>query len=138
MKLVTSMIGAPAMLSSLPRHQVVDLIPPKHVGTGRASHPRYALSASGSGCIGKQRRDAYGARGRAVSAMHRRIEMRVILAAFIVAAGVGTLASSGASAAPANGAVIANASAQTSTVQSVMGGCGRGWHRGPRGGCRPN
>jgi hypothetical protein len=69
---------------------------------------------------------------------HRRFEMRVILAAFIVAAGVGALASSGASAAPANGAAIANASAQTSTVQSVMGGCGRGWHRGPRGGCRPN
>jgi hypothetical protein len=70
--------------------------------------------------------------------MHRRIEMRVILAAFVVAAGVGTLASSGASAASANGAAIANASAQTSTVQSVMGGCGRGWHRGPRGGCGPN
>ncbi|MFZ0836944.1 MAG: hypothetical protein WAM77_05795, partial [Xanthobacteraceae bacterium] len=44
--------------------------------------------------------------------------MRVILAAFIVAAGVGTLASSGASAAPANGAAIANASAQTSTCRS--------------------
>jgi Spy/CpxP family protein refolding chaperone len=69
---------------------------------------------------------------------HRRTEMRVILAAFIVAASVGTLASSGASAAPANGAAIANASAQTSTVLSVMGGCGRGWHRGPRGGCRRN
>jgi hypothetical protein len=63
--------------------------------------------------------------------------MRVILAAVIVAAGVGMLAS-GASAAPANGAAIATASAQTSAVQSVMGGCGRGWHRGPRGGCRRN
>ena len=64
--------------------------------------------------------------------------MRVILAAVIVAAGVGMLASSGASAAPANGAAIANASAQTSTVQSVMGGCGRFRHRTPRGFCAPN
>ncbi len=64
--------------------------------------------------------------------------MRVILAAVIVVAGVGMLASSGASAAAANGAAIAKASAQASAVQSVMGGCGRGWHRGPRGGCRPN
>jgi hypothetical protein len=64
--------------------------------------------------------------------------MRVILAAVIVVAGVGMLASSGASAAPANGAAIATASAQTSAVRSVMGGCGRGWHRGPRGGCRRN
>ena len=64
--------------------------------------------------------------------------MRVILAAVIVAAGVGMLASSGVLAAPANGAAIANASAQTSTVQSVMGGCGRFRHRTPRGFCAPN
>ncbi|MBP2149647.1 hypothetical protein V5F63_07045 [Xanthobacter autotrophicus DSM 597] len=24
------------------------------------------------------------------------------------------------------------------TVQTVAGGCGIGWHRGPWGGCRPN
>jgi hypothetical protein len=64
--------------------------------------------------------------------------MRVILVAVIVAAGVGVLGAASASAAPANGAAILQASEQTSQVVAVRGGCGRGWHRGPRGGCRRN
>jgi hypothetical protein len=64
--------------------------------------------------------------------------MRAIFMAVIVAAGLGILGASGASAAPANGAAFATANADNSQIQSVMGGCGRGWHRGPRGGCRRN
>jgi hypothetical protein len=64
--------------------------------------------------------------------------MRAIFAAVIFVAGFGILGASTAPAAPANGAAIAQANADTSQVQSVMGGCGRGWHRGPRGGCRRN
>ena len=64
--------------------------------------------------------------------------MRAIFTAVIFAAGLGILGVSGASAAPANGAAIATANADNSQVQSVMGGCGRGSHRGPRGGCRRN
>jgi hypothetical protein len=64
--------------------------------------------------------------------------MRAIFTAVIFAAGLGILGASGASATPANGAAIATANADNSQVQSVMGGCGRGWHRGPRGGCRRN
>lgn len=64
--------------------------------------------------------------------------MRAIFMAVVVAAGLGILGASSASAAPANGTAIATANADNSQVQSVMGGCGRGWHRGPRGGCRRN
>jgi len=56
----------------------------------------------------------------------------------IIAAGVAMLGSGGASAVPANGAAILQASDQTGQVIAVAGGCGRGWHRGPRGGCRRN
>jgi hypothetical protein len=51
MKLVTSMTGRPVMLSSLPRHRVIDLILPKHVGAGRASHPGHAFSAIAGGAL---------------------------------------------------------------------------------------
>jgi hypothetical protein len=64
--------------------------------------------------------------------------MRVILAAVIVAVGLGTLGASSALASPANGAAIVKAADETSQVVAVAGGCGRGWHRGPRGGCRRN
>jgi hypothetical protein len=64
--------------------------------------------------------------------------MRAILTAVIFVAGFGILGATNAPAAPANGAAIATANADGSQVQSVMGGCGRGWHRGPRGGCRRN
>jgi len=64
--------------------------------------------------------------------------MRAILVAMIIAAGVAMLGSGGASAVPANGAAILQASDQTGQVIAVAGGCGRGWHRGPRGGCRRN
>jgi hypothetical protein len=39
------------MLSSLPRHQAIDLILPKHVGAGRASHPGHAFSATAGGAL---------------------------------------------------------------------------------------
>ena len=64
--------------------------------------------------------------------------MRAILAAVIVAVGMGALGASSALASPANGAAIVKAADQTSQVVAVAGGCGRGWHRGPRGGCRRN
>ena len=62
--------------------------------------------------------------------------MRAILAAVIIAAGVG-LAASSASAAPANGAPIAQAAQQTDHVTDVAGGCGRGWFRNRWGRCVP-
>jgi hypothetical protein len=64
--------------------------------------------------------------------------MRYILLAIVVAAGVGLVGIGGALAAPANGQAIAQAADHTSGVTQVMVGCGRGWHRGPRGGCRRN
>ena len=64
--------------------------------------------------------------------------MRAILAAVVVTVGVGVLGAVSASAAPANGAAIAQASQDTSQVVQAAGGCGRGWHRGPYGGCRRN
>jgi hypothetical protein len=63
--------------------------------------------------------------------------MRAILAAVIVAAGVGVLGASGASAAPANGAAIAQAAQQTDSVTDVAGGCGRWWFRNRWGRCVP-
>jgi hypothetical protein len=64
--------------------------------------------------------------------------MRAIVVAVITAAGMGVLGAASAAAAPANGAAILQASEQTSQVVTVRAGCGRGWHRGPRGGCRRN
>ena len=56
--------------------------------------------------------------------------MRALLAAAIVAVGVGALGASNALASPANGAAIVKAADETSQVVAVAGGCGRGWHRG--------
>jgi hypothetical protein len=64
--------------------------------------------------------------------------MRHLVLGLIVAAGVSVVGSFGASAAPANGHAIAQAADQASSVTDVAGGCGRGWHRGPHGGCRRN
>jgi hypothetical protein len=64
--------------------------------------------------------------------------MRVILAAVVVTVGVGLLGAVSASAAPANGAAIAQANQDTSQVVQAAGGCGRFRHRGPYGGCRRN
>ena len=64
--------------------------------------------------------------------------MRALLAAAIVAVGVGALGASNALASPANGAAIAKAADETSQVVAAAGGCGRGWHRGPRGRCWRN
>jgi hypothetical protein len=61
-----------------------------------------------------------------------------MLLAVVLSVGVGFLASPNASAAPAVGAPIAKAADQANAVIHVMGGCGRGFHRGPRGRCRPN
>jgi hypothetical protein len=66
------------------------------------------------------------------------IGMRHIILAIVVAAGVGLIGIGGASAAPVNGKAISQAADHASSLTEVMGGCGRGWHRGPRGGCRPN
>jgi hypothetical protein len=63
--------------------------------------------------------------------------MRAILAAVIIAAGVGALGVAGASAAPANGAAIAAAAQSTDVVTDVAGGCGRGWFRNRWGRCVP-
>jgi len=64
--------------------------------------------------------------------------MRAIFVAVIVAMGLGVPGAASAGAAVINGAAILQASDQTSPVVSAAGGCGRGWHRGPRGGCRRN
>jgi hypothetical protein len=51
---------------------------------------------------------------------------------------MGALGASNALASAANGAAIAKAADETSQVVAVAGGCGRGWHRGPRGRCWRN
>jgi hypothetical protein len=63
--------------------------------------------------------------------------MRTILAAVTIAAGVGALGVSVASAAPANGAAIAAAAQGADIVTDVAGGCGRGWFRNRWGRCVP-
>ena len=64
--------------------------------------------------------------------------MRHLVLGLIVAAGVSVVGSVGASAVPADGQAIAQAADQANSVTDVAGGCGRGWHRGPHGGCRRN
>jgi len=65
--------------------------------------------------------------------------MRHIVLAVVIAVGVGVgmVGIGGASAAPANGQVIAQAADQASSVTKVWGGCGRGWHRNRWGHCVP-
>ena len=64
--------------------------------------------------------------------------MRHIVLAIVMAAGVSLIGSVAASAAPANGQAMAQAVKQTDQITPVAGGCGRGWHRGRYGHCRPN
>jgi hypothetical protein len=63
--------------------------------------------------------------------------MRYIVLAIVMAAGVGLVGISGASAAPASGQAIAQAADRASSVTKVWGGCGRGWHRNRWGRCVP-
>jgi hypothetical protein len=63
--------------------------------------------------------------------------MRTMLLAVVLSAGVGFLAGPNASAAPAVGTPIARMADQASAMIHVVGGCARGWHRGPRGRCTP-
>ena len=64
--------------------------------------------------------------------------MRHIVLAIVMAAGASLIGSVAASAAPANGQAISQAVDKTSLITDVRGGCGRGWHRGRWGHCRPN
>jgi len=65
--------------------------------------------------------------------------MRHILLAMALAVGVSFIGMAGASAAaPASGQAILQSAGQSSLVTQVRGGCGPGWHRGPRGHCRRN
>ena len=63
--------------------------------------------------------------------------MRILLAAATLVVGIWFIASP-ASAAPAAGGPIAAAADHANVVIDVAGGCGRGYHRGPRGHCRRN
>lgn len=67
-----------------------------------------------------------------------RIDMRHLVLAIIMAAGVSLFGAAGASAAPASGHAMAQAADHASNTIEVRGGCGRGWHRGPHGHCRRN
>ena len=57
-----------------------------------------------------------------------------LLAASIVAIGLGLIGMSASQAMPLAPVVDRGVSAE---VILVAGGCGPGWHRGPYGGCRP-
>jgi hypothetical protein len=63
--------------------------------------------------------------------------MRYIVLAIVMAAGVSLVGSLAASAAPASGEPIAQIVKQTDQITPAAGGCGRGWHRGRYGHCRP-
>ncbi len=64
--------------------------------------------------------------------------MRHILFAVTAALGMSLLGAAAVSAAPANGQAISQQADHTSPITDVAGGCGRGFHRGPHGGCRRN
>jgi len=57
------------------------------------------------------------------------VDMRHIVFAIVMAAGVGLVGMAGASAAPAHGQAIAKAADHSSYITDVRGGCGRSWHR---------
>jgi hypothetical protein len=63
--------------------------------------------------------------------------MRYLMIAIVMAAGASLAGTAAVSAAPANGKVIAQAAAYSSSVTDVAGGCGRGWHRNVYGRCVP-
>ena len=65
-------------------------------------------------------------------------DMRQIVLAVIMAAGVGLMGISGASAAAANGHAISQIADHSGQITQVRDGCGRGRHRGPHGHCHPN
>ena len=65
-------------------------------------------------------------------------DMRILVLAIVLAGGLSLIGMAGASAAPASGQAISQLTGHSSDVLQVRGGCGRGWHRGPRGGCRRN
>ncbi|MGN1289496.1 MAG: GCG_CRPN prefix-to-repeats domain-containing protein [Bradyrhizobium sp.] len=58
-----------------------------------------------------------------------------ILAASVLALGLGFAATSASQAMPV--APLDQAQAASDNAIRVAGGCGPGWHRGPYGGCRP-
>jgi hypothetical protein len=57
-----------------------------------------------------------------------------LLAASVLALGLGLFATTGSQAMPL--APLASAVAGDAVIIPVAGGCGWGWHRGPFGGCR--
>jgi hypothetical protein len=64
--------------------------------------------------------------------------MRMIFLTTLIVGTMGFFSMSISSAAPANGAAIDQAAQQADQTMLVAGGCGRGRHRGPHGGCVPN
>ncbi len=64
--------------------------------------------------------------------------MRNIVFAVVMAAGVSLIGIAAASAVPATNHAMSQVADHSSNITLVAGGCGRGFHRGPRGGCIPN
>jgi hypothetical protein len=75
--------------------------------------------------------------GRVSVQMWRIRNMRYLMIAMVMAAGVSLAGTAAVSAAPANGNAIAQAAEHASDVTDVAGGCGRGWHRDAWGKCVP-
>jgi hypothetical protein len=63
--------------------------------------------------------------------------MRQVLLAVLMTAGISLMGVATASAVPASSKAISQTADNSSLVTKVAGGCGRGWHRGPRGRCVP-
>ena len=74
--------------------------------------------------------------GRGDDFLIRERLVRKELALLAAIAAVFTFVTFSANAMPA--APLKGAAASTQNVETVSGGCGRYWHRGPRGGCRHN
>jgi hypothetical protein len=62
--------------------------------------------------------------------------MRIIIAAIALLGTVALFGIGTSQAAPASGQAISTITGQSGQIIKVAGGCGRGWHRGPHGGCR--
>ena len=93
------------------------------------------MRASGDGRDRNQKTICAIAVGRGVQL--EGIDMRYLVIAAVMAAGLGVFGMGGASAASANGKVISDGAQQASNVIKVWGGCGRGWHRNRWGRCVP-
>jgi hypothetical protein len=65
-------------------------------------------------------------------------KMRGILLAIIVTMTTSLFGITPSSAMAINGQAISAATDHSGQIVQVRGGCGRGWHRGPYGGCRRN